>query len=58
MKGYFEGLIGQVKVQESQKALKISVKQYMDFRRATIACEPCYALVEWVPYEDSYFVRG
>ncbi|KAJ0280091.1 hypothetical protein CBS470a_008908 [Colletotrichum nupharicola] len=47
MKGYFEGLIGQVKVQESQKALKISVKQYMDFRRATIACEPCYALVEW-----------
>ncbi|KAF3809982.1 Presilphiperfolan-8-beta-ol synthase [Colletotrichum gloeosporioides] len=47
MKGYFEGLIGQVKVQESQKALKISVKQYMDFRRATIACEPCYALVEY-----------
>ncbi|KAF9878407.1 hypothetical protein CkaCkLH20_03899 [Colletotrichum karsti] len=47
MKGYFEGLIGQVKVQESQKALKLTVDEYMDFRRATIACEPCYALVEY-----------
>ncbi|KAL0940513.1 terpene synthase metal binding domain protein [Colletotrichum truncatum] len=47
MKGYFEGLIGQVKVQHSQKALSLTVDEYMDFRRATIACEPCYALVEY-----------
>ncbi|OHE93161.1 hypothetical protein CORC01_11573 [Colletotrichum orchidophilum] len=54
---YFAGLLSQVRVQHSKSALNLTVDDYMNFRRATIGCQPSYVLVEFchginVPQEN------